>query len=160
MLVSEVVSVATYRAKREGRKHFEAAVRDGFSYSVARQPRETVGLPTSPRVQRASMLQALALGNKAFSLKVHGQYANGVLESGNEFVPVWTSADAARAWLPHFPEHRVVALNAQRALRLLADAASADEFFYIGLGTNVGIVTFHPVDLLEGMEGISNPTPA
>lgn len=157
VLMSEVVDASDYRARREGREQFWAALRDGYYYGVARQPRETVGIPASARTLRANVVRALENGERLFSLKTRRQYANGVLETGNQLVPLWTNEDEARAWRPDFPGHRVVSLDARGVRRLLLGALQEDELFYVGLGTGTGLVTLHPADLLAVLDGRTPP---
>ncbi|MEQ1729679.1 MAG: hypothetical protein ABL982_15005 [Vicinamibacterales bacterium] len=143
------VTATTYAGKPDGSREFALALRQGFVCNVAKQGREPIGEPRSPSACRQNISETLKVNQCLFLLATDEQYANGVLDSENEFVPIWGAEDAASTWLEHWPGHHTVVLDKEELKELCQVAMNPDEFMYIGIGSSDGILMFHPADVLS-----------
>lgn len=136
------------------RERFDQAQLDGFVAQVHRVPRHTVGANDGPDdLVRAFRAFSRDLLRGAFSLfsENDDQWANAVIDGEVEFLPVWSSGDAAAAWLADFPGYHVRPISHEALVpEFLDDIDSAG--LLVGLGLEPGaLVTFHPAALAAAL---------
>lgn len=154
MLTCEEVSSETYANRSDGREYFEQAQLDGFVANLHVRARESIGGngDISDDIPESLLRVADKMARDgAFSL-LGGQvrqWANGVTPAGDEFVPLWASAEQVVGWLEAWPNYETKHISAKELCSgFLEQVDAAGMWIALGTGENV-LTTCHCAWLLE-----------
>lgn len=159
-LVCEEVSGTTYLNKSEGREYFEQAKTDGFVANFHVRARESIGETgdatenLSESLVRVADMIACDGGFSLFSGRER-QWANGVTPAGDEFLPLWASAEDVAGWLEFWPgyEIRRVSTGELRSSGLLERVDVSVMWIALGIGKET-LTMCHGAWLQERVTGV------
>ena len=89
-----------------------------------------------------------------------GQWANGVISDGDEFVPLWVSEDDALGWLQGWPGYVLRTLTAEdlRTSEFLERIAAAEMWIALGVGESL-LTMCHPAWVADVVRRAALPRP-
>lgn len=145
------VSAASYAGNAIELGFLEQSIIDGFVANFHVYDREFISIHDVDRGWTAKEIvaSAAALKRQAFSLysEADSQWANGVSPSGNEFVPIWNSADTVKSWLASWRGYELRSLAPGKLCDITFEADVRS--MLVGLGVGDSLITCHPLWLRD-----------
>ena len=161
------VSLESYEAEdTASRGFYEQALIDGFVCHFHVLPREVISKVGTELADHARSLILAAHkvsrdGGVSLRSKENQQWANGVTENGNDFLPLWPTVAEATSWLEDWPGYEPQILSAFDLSSHFLDRVRLANMS-IGLGIEDSVISMcHPLwtRALILRQGQSDPEP-
>jgi hypothetical protein len=159
ILDRQSVSAESYADNPDGRQLFEQAQTDGVVVSLQLRRRERVGergLPDGQLAAAFDEVSRLFARDGAYSLysEADDEWANGVTEDGDEFVPLWKDWAGASRGIGRWPSYKVCKLTPDDLSSGLLPAIHQAEM-WAGIGFVDGeLIMFHPLQMKARIDGV------
>lgn len=141
------------------REEVRQAILDGIAVTVRWVTRETIDadtgeLPVTPAALQRSGELIIQRGAWSLYSETDEQWANGITNTGNDFMPMWSDRASCVNWKRDWPGYAVRRISpVQLARRMILDRlATADMWVGLGVGRNT-LVLAHPAWLRSQLPG-------